>query len=53
MSTDIRGHEALHHHHAATEVRAHDLCEGRGGRPGLPVPNKPGGFCGLYATLNL
>ena len=21
--------------------RAQELCEGRGGRPGLPVPNKP------------
>ena len=22
------------------------LCESGGGRPGLPVPNEPGGFCG-------
>ena len=22
----------------------------RGGRPGLPVPNKPDGFCGRKAT---
>ena len=22
-------------------VRAQELCESRGGRPGLPVPNKP------------
>ena len=26
--------------------RAQELCESRGGRPGLPVPNKPCGFCG-------
>ena len=29
-----------------------ELCEGQGGRPGLPVPNKPYGFCGRKATLN-
>ena len=40
MSTDIREHEALHHHHRA-RVRAQELCESRGGRPELPVPNKP------------
>ena len=33
--------------------RAQQLCESRGGRPGLPVPNKPDGFCGRKATLNL
>ena len=32
--------------------RAQQLCESRGGRPGLPVPNKPYGFCGREATLN-
>ena len=32
MSTDIRGHEALHHHHFRTQ----ELCERRGERPGLP-----------------
>ena len=31
--------------------RARELCESRGGRPGLPVPNKPDGFCGRQATL--
>ena len=25
-------------------------CERRGGRPGLPVPNKPDGFCGRKAA---
>ena len=29
------------------------LCESGGGRPGLPVPNKPDGFCGRTATLKL
>ena len=32
--------------------RALELCEGRGGRPGLPVPNSPFGLCGRKATLN-
>ena len=32
-------------------VRAQELCESRGGRPRLPDPNKPGGFCGRKATL--
>ena len=30
--------------------RAQLLCEIRGGRPGLPVPDKPYGFCGRKAT---
>ena len=29
--------------------RAQDLCESRGGRPGLPVPNSPYGLCGRKA----
>ena len=33
-------------------VRAQELCESRGGRPGFPVPNKPYGLCGRKATLN-
>ena len=32
--------------------RAQELCESRGGRPGLPVLDKPHGFCGRKATLN-
>ena len=28
------------------------VSESRGGRPGLPVPNKPYGVCGRKATLN-
>ena len=32
--------------------RVQELCESRCGRPGLPVPNSPYGFCGRKATLN-
>ena len=31
---------------------AQEVCESRGGRPGLSAPNKPHGFCGRKATLN-
>ena len=31
--------------------RAQELCESRCVRSGLPVPNKPYGFCGRKATL--
>ena len=31
--------------------RAQELCESLGGCPGLPVPDKPEGFCGRKATL--
>ena len=34
-------------------VRAQELCEGRGGRPGLPVPFNPYGFSRRKATLSL
>ena len=34
-------------------VRAQELCESRGGRPGLPVPNGPYGLYGRKALLNL
>ena len=34
-------------------MRALELCESRGGRPGLHVPNSPYGLCGRKATLNL
>ena len=33
-------------------VRAQELCESRGGRPGLPVSNKPYGPCGRKVMLN-
>ena len=29
------------------------MCESRGGRPGLSVPNRPYGLCGRKATLTL
>ena len=32
-------------------LRAQELCESRGDRPGLPVPNSPYGLCGRKATL--
>ena len=32
-------------------VRGQELCESRGGRPGLPVLNSPYGLCGHKATL--
>ena len=31
--------------------RAQELCESRGGRPGLPVPNKTYGFWGRKTTV--
>ena len=31
------------------QVRAQGLCESRGGRPGLPVPNSTYGLCGRKA----
>ena len=34
------------------DIRAQELCESRGGRPGLSVPNTPYGFCGRKATLS-
>ena len=38
--------------HWTTRIRAQELCGSRGGRPGLPVPNKLHGFCGHKATLD-
>ena len=37
----------------APKVRAQELCQSGGGRPGLSVPNCPYGICGRKATLNL
>ena len=34
-------------------IRVQELCENRGGRPGLLVPNSPCGLCVHEATLNL
>ena len=33
-------------------ARSVELCESRGGRPELPVPNSPYGLCGRKAALN-
>ena len=33
--------------------KGQELCDSRGGRPGLPVLNSPYGLCGRKATLNL
>ena len=35
VSVDVKHHSINH------QVRGQELCESRGGRPGLPVPNKP------------
>ena len=32
-------------------VRVQELCESRGGRPGLPVPNRP--YYGLWTQSNI
>ena len=32
-------------------ARAQELCESRGGRPGLPAPSSPHGHCGRQATV--
>ena len=32
--------------------RIQELCESRGARPGLPVPNSPYGLYGRKTTLN-
>ena len=41
-------------HHVSLPVRVQELCESRGGRPGLPVLMSLNyyGFCGRKATLN-
>ena len=38
---------------SSVRFRAQELCESRGGRPVLPVPNISYGLCGRKATLNL
>ena len=39
------------HERKNVPFRDQELCESRGGRPGLPVPNSPYGLCGRKATL--
>ena len=42
--------EAKHHKRRRSPTRqSSELCESRGGRPGVPVPNKPYGFYGSKA----
>ena len=43
--TDYKGHGA----HDGQRVQ--ELCESRGGHPGLPVPNKPYGCCRRKVTF--
>ena len=47
VSVDVKHHERRRH----GRLRAQKPCESRGGRPGLPVPNKAAGFCGRKVTL--
>ena len=50
VSVDVKQHGTGTPH---SVVRVQELCESRGGRPGLPVPNSPHGLCGRKPTLNL
>ena len=47
VSVDVKHHVYLEH-----LFKAQELCESRGGRPGLPDPIKPCGLCGCKVTLN-
>ena len=47
VSVDVKQHLKK----KAIWFRAQELCESRGGHPGLPVPNSPYGLCGRKATL--
>ena len=40
------------HHSFFHPIRARELCESWGGRPGIPIPNGLYGLCGRKATLN-
>ena len=46
VSVDVKQHKTR----TAREFRVQELCESRGGRPGLPVPNSPYGLRGRKAT---
>ena len=43
----------LHSSSSSSSGRGQELYESRGGRPGLPVPNKLCGFCGRKPRLKL
>ena len=56
VSVAARPIEELVHSNSATACgsTAQELCESRGGRPGLPVPNSPYGLCGrLCGTVSV
>ena len=46
VSVDVKQHNKK-----KWSLRAQELCEIRGGSPGLFVPKKPDGFCGRKASL--
>ena len=46
VSVDVK------HYVYMDQARAQELCESRGGCPGLPVPNSLYGLWGRKATLN-
>ena len=39
-------YHGVHLNDVLPQSSAYPLCERRGGRPGLPVPNSPHGLCG-------
>ena len=45
VSVNVRQHSTSTNH-----SRAQELCESRGGRPGLPIPNSLYGLCRRKAT---
>ena len=51
VSVDVKQHLKMKKKYRSN--RTQELCESRGGRPGLPVPNSPDGVCGRKVTLNL
>ena len=44
-------YHGVHLNDVLPQSTPYPLCERRGGRPGLPVPNSPYGLCGRKATL--
>ena len=51
VSVDVKHHVSFSISFPSS-LRAQELCESRGGRRGLPVPNSPYGLCGRKATPN-
>ena len=47
----VRATRSMRQNCKAYSERGQELCESRGGRPGLPAPNSPYGLCGRKATL--